>query len=67
MERTRFPTVRNEASDEGRSGCGIERRRKKRASERIEITSATERVREIEGERERKRETAIRRTRDVGR
>lgn len=65
VERTRSASVRNEARGEGRSGCGMERRRKKRASERIEITNATERAREKERRRYAERGMWADRTRRV--
>lgn len=58
MERIRSLSVRNVARDEEENGSGIERRRKKRAN----------RDNERDGEnRSAEKETAIRRTRDVGR
>lgn len=60
VERTRSPSVRNETRDEEEAGCGIERRRKKRANRDNECNGERARV----GERE--RETAIRRTEGRG-
>jgi len=57
-ERTRSPSVRNETREEEEAGCGIERRRKKRANRDNECNGESEEGRE--------KEMAIRRTEGRG-